>query len=58
MSDNSQRPGGGGHMTGGGPRIDLGGVSPKELAKPIVFGNHQTLFKLFSAAVSAGKALL
>ena len=48
-----EREGGRGSLTGK-PISKMTAEEMAELSKPIIFGNHQKLFKLFNWAVGAG----
>ena len=53
MSKEREGAGGRGSLTGK-PISKMSAEEMAELSKPIIFGNHQKLFKLFNWAVGAG----
>ena len=54
MADNSSPSSGNGSERVFGDKVEVKDRVKREMLKPLVFGNHQKKFKLFSFAVSAG----
>ena len=55
MSESRSPPGTHGGSERYGGRVNVDPRLSKEMYKPIVFGNHQMQFKIFTAVVTAGK---